>query len=389
MNKRVLCFTPWFPDVPGGREGNYIFDSVSAASDYSIDMKVLLSRPLHPLRKNCPDFFTFPKEWDLQLVRYPSIPRDYLRSLSNRMLRLSLAGPLCRYVKEHDIQLIHAHTEGMADVAAFVADKMCIPCVVTIHGINTSHRYLGTSAQKAYFSQALNRVDRVILVGEPLRDCFAGITGRQDHFRVVHNSFNLPSVPRIRSVFSSDLIRLISVSNLHEGKGIDLTIRALARLKDAGILDWHYQIVGDGYLRPQLEELVCNLELAEKITFVGAVPHAEVVTYLVEADVFVLPSYREAFGVAYLEAMSCGLLAIGVQGQGPSAFIRHGETGFLTVPRDVNDLANLLGDILREPLKMLEIAEQGMHEIVDNFSPQNHAKCLNDVYDELLAEERV
>jgi glycosyltransferase involved in cell wall biosynthesis len=387
MNKRVLCFTPWFPDSPGGREGNYIFDSVMAERDSFVDMKVLLVRPVHPCKRNRPDYTAFPADLDLKLVRYVSIPRDYFRTMSNKMLALSLTQPLLSYAKKHDVQLIHAHTEALAEVAAVVAEKLDIPCVVTIHGINTSSRYLATSAQKTYFRHALNRVSRVILVGEPLRDYFVGITGRDEHFRIVHNSFHLPCTPRTNAVFTGRILRLISVSNLHEGKGVDLTIRALARLKAAGFNHWHYKIVGDGYLRTQLEELVHTLDLEDQVVFVGAVPHAEVVNYLIQADLFVLPSYREAFGVAYLEAMACGLLAIGVQAQGPSAFIRHGETGFLTAPRDVDDLVKVLGMVMQAPLQMNEIAQRGKAEVVSGFSPQSHAKQLNGVYDELLAEK--
>jgi glycosyltransferase involved in cell wall biosynthesis len=388
MNKRVLCFTPWFPDLPGGREGNYIFDSVMAVSESSVDMKVLLARHLYPWKRSSPEFTAFPANLDLKLVRYPGIPRDYFRSLSNKLLALSLTQPLLRYAEKHGVQLIHVHTEALAEVAAIVAEKLNIPCVVTLHGINTSHRYLGTSRQKSYFRDVLNRVNRVILVGESLRDYFAGITGRDEHFRIVHNCFNMPCKSRTDGVLTGAILRLISVSNLHEGKGIDLTIRALAKLKSAGLKQWRYQIVGDGYLRAELEQLVRTLDLADQIVFVGAVPHAEVVNFLMEADLFVLPSYREAFGVAYLEAMACGLLAIGVQEQGPSAFILHGETGFLTAPKNVDDLSKVLAMVMHAPLNMRGIAEAGRIDVISKFSSQNHAGHLNHVYDELLAEIR-
>lgn len=385
MSCRVLCFTPWFPDVPGGREGNYIHDSVMALRDQAVKMNVLLARPWKPWKNNAPEFSAFPADLHLQLLRYPGIPRNYFRTVSNQLLAFSLSSRLHRYAKENDVQLIHAHTEALAPIAAAVAKALGIPSVVTIHGINTSKRYIGTAAQREYFRNALNGVDRVILVGEPLRNFFADIAGRDEHFRVVHNGFDLPKIALDRQVFSDRAIRLVSVSNLHEGKGVELTIQALGALKKQGYVDWHYKIVGDGYMRRQLESLVHSLGLEKQVDFVGAVPHAEVGNYLAQADVFVLPSYREAFGVAYLEAMACGLLTIGVQGQGPSAFIRHQQTGLLVAARDSDDLAKCLALVIRQPRQMKAIADQGKAEAVAGFSCRNHARQLLNVYNELLS----
>jgi glycosyltransferase involved in cell wall biosynthesis len=69
--------------------------------------------------------------------------------------------------------------------------------------------------------------------------------------------------------------------------------------------------------------------LDSKVELAGARPHEEIPQYLAAADVFILPSYREAFGIAYLEAMAAGLLVVGVRDQGPSAFIEHGISGLL------------------------------------------------------------
>lgn len=383
---RVLTLTPWFPDAPGGREGNYIHDSIMALRDEGVIVKVLVTRVWKPWQRNVLQHHLFPDDLDLCLVHYPSIPRDYMRSISNRMRFTALYKRVLELAKKHRVQIIHAHTEALAEVASTAARTLGIPSLVTIHGINTSKRYLGTVKQRAYFKRALNSCTRVILVGAPLHDFFAEITERDDHFRVVHNGFQLPLSSQQKELFCDPVYRLVSVSNLHDGKGIDLTLRALALLKAEGYDQWSYSVVGDGYMRSKWEALAIKLGLNDQVMFVGAVPHSRVADFLMKADIFVLPSWREAFGIAYLEAMACGLLTVGVEGQGAAAFIRHGETGFLCKPKNIEGIADTIRDIMRHPQAMQAIAEAGRIVATEDFSWQNHARKLHDVYRELVPQ---
>ena len=199
---------------------------------------------------------------------------------------------------------------------------------------------------------ALCAMKRVVLVGEPLRPYFAALAGRDDHFRVVPNGFAVPDrVADPRPEGWGPNLRWISVSNLHEGKGVDLTLQALARLRQAGSATWSYDIVGDGAERPRLEAMTDALGLRDRVTFHGRMPHDAAMRVLAQADVFVLPSYREAFGIAYLEAMALGLLAIGVSGQGPEAFIAHERTGLLVRPNDVESLFATMKSVLENARK--------------------------------------
>jgi len=386
---RVLCLTPWFPDRPGEREGNYIFDSVTALADAGVEIKVMVVRPWKPWKPNHFEIKAFNPALAIELYHYASIPRNYWRSLGNQIQFSTIYSRLKRAVQRHRIELIQAHTEGLAEIATAVARELGIGCVVTIHGINTSPRYLGKESQRRYFRQALNRCDRVVLVGEPLRSFFAELCGRDDHFRVVHNGFRLTGITtENRIICDGRVTRLISVSNLHEGKGIDLTLRALTQLKAKGVDNWHYIIVGDGYERPKLERLVAEAEIESRVTFHGEVPHTEVARLLGQADLFVLPSYREAFGIAYLEAMACGLAAIGVVGQGAAEFIRHGENGLLVPPRSIDALAGTIHYALSSPDEVRRLAVAGQRTAQDEFNWATHAGSLVSLFHDVIVESR-
>jgi glycosyltransferase involved in cell wall biosynthesis len=116
-------------------------------------------------------------------------------------------------------------------------------------------------------------------------------------------------------------------------------------------------------------------------------PHDAAMRVLAQANVFVLPSYREAFGIAYLEAMALGLLAIGVSGQGPEAFITHERTGLLVRPNDVESLVATMGAVLDNAGEMRRIATAGQRLVRVQFTWATHAQKLMAVYREALGEQ--
>lgn len=389
---RILCVTSWFPAFPGAQGGNFILDSVMALQALGHSVKVLVAQPWHPgwggllhpdwdRPRLCPE--THAASLGLEQVSYPSIPRNYLRTLSDRAIEWRVRPAIERAAQSFKPDVILAHTELIGRAAVAARSATSIPAAIVLHGINTAPR-LNTPAQLRAVGKALAAADRIVLVGEPLRDHFTPIAGRTDHFRIVQNGFRLPSAETCgeREAWGGPL-RFISVSNLHEGKGIDLNLQALGKLHRQGQSGWTYTIVGDGRERPSLEAMARELGIAAQVHFAGAVGHDAVYACLAKADVFVLPSYREAFGVAYLEAMACGLLAIGVRGQGPSAFIRDGETGLLVGPKDAGDLTACLKKIFENPAGMQAIAAKGRDFVRSEFTWQHHAEKMIGVLSEM------
>jgi glycosyltransferase involved in cell wall biosynthesis len=390
----ILCLTPWFPAYPGAHKGNFILDSLLSLEGYGHHIKVLVTQPWIPswLRMGLPTFGqsviqlnTHSKSFEIEVLQHLSIPRNYLRSLSSFFYRKKVEIAVRRIIARQGVDVILVHTELAAIGVTGIAKSMGIPVVVVLHGINTAPR-LNTPAQLNIVGKTLASCDRVVLVGEPLAEYFFPIVGRNDHFRVVHNGFRLPSLGNGKLPSSwSDKVHFISVSNLHEGKGIELNLQALGRLYENNIRNWVYTIVGDGWERLALEKVTEELGIAGQVKFIGAVSHDEVYQYLNDADVFVLPSYREAFGIAYLEAMACGLLTIGVLGQGPAAFINDHETGMLIPPRSVPALLDCLEEIISKPEEMQLIADAGRKFVRTEFTWQRHAENLTKVLQEVVA----
>jgi glycosyltransferase involved in cell wall biosynthesis len=390
MPYNILYITPWFPNAPEEVSGNFIYRSCEALAKAGISMVTLVVRPWTPkllglLRR---DWIRprlqkekFGSEFHLYESRYLSIPRYFLKQVTHFCYRHTTDRVIASLIKKFNIQLIHAHTELEA---GHLNKKFNLPVVMTLHGIETARRSLSTRARRKSLKKNLMGVNRVILVGEPLRPHFSEIAGSDNHFCIIHNGFFLPEGLNRAKEKSGPEIRIISVSNLAEGKGVDFSIQALDLVQKAGFKNWTYHIVGEGNERKKLEAMVKTYGLGDKVVFYGHQNHVQAINHLKKADVFLLPSYRESFGIANLEAMALGLLSIGVRGQGPEGFIKHGATGFLVPPRDVQSIAGLLTDILRRKIDWPAIAMAGCEHVRKNFTWDIHAQKLKALYGELL-----
>lgn len=391
----VLVITPWFPDHPNDQHGNFVLDSIDSLCALGHQVHVLVTRPFVPYflagakRRGCaaiqPEMFQ--RSFSLSCRQYLSIPRNYLRMVSNRLYRIGCAGAVRRALADYKIDVIHAHTELAGFLACAVAEVAGVPVVTTLHGINRDRRFLGGAGQPAFLRRAFSCPERLVLVGAPLYDFVRTYVDTLSHVRVVHNGFRVAGATpyRTRRVLNApEKVQIVSVANLVEGKGIDINLAALGRPEIARLLHWHYHVVGDGSLRHSLELQARELNIADRVTFHGRCNHDAVFRILSSCDVFSLPSAPEAFGVAYLEAMACGLLSIGVESQGPSSFIEDGRTGILIREQDVAGLASCILDIFKNPARYAGMAEAGREHVWQCCTLQAHAQAMSTVFHEAL-----
>lgn len=180
---------------------------------------------------------------------------------------------------------------------------------------------------------------------------------------------------------------LLSVSRLVSTKGIELNIRAIRRLVDK-YENLLYLVVGDGPERSALEQLTRDLKVTKHVRFIGQVPHEQAMEYISVCEVFAMPSWRETFGLVYLEAMAHGKPVIAVQGQGIDGTIIHGETGLLVKPRDVDSLVEALDFLLSRPEKARDMGERARQVVLENYTWEKSAEKAIEIYKEVLNESQ-
>lgn len=154
-----------------------------------------------------------------------------------------------------------------------------------------------------------------------------------------------------RSLGLPDRNVVLSVGRVEPLKGFDILLMAMASLDECS--DTVVVIVGGGReTNPEmlrLRSLSQTLGLGDSVIFAGAVPQSRLSVYYSAADVFVLPSYYESFGLVALEAMACGVPVIVSRVSGPRSFVKGGITGYLIDRRCPEPFAQRLDMLLHNP----------------------------------------
>ena len=180
----------------------------------------------------------------------------------------------------------------------------------------------------------------------------------------------------------SKLRRIVMVANLRPGKGHATLIAAapsiLERFPDA-----HFELVGDGTERQQLEQLVRARGLTSAFTFTG---HAEnVPERLAAADLFTLPSESEAFPNAVLEAMAAGLPIVASAVGGICEVVHPGQTGILVQPNDPQGLSDGICRLMTNSREAHALAAGGRSLVESQFSFDRMVSSIEQLYDQELS----
>jgi glycosyltransferase involved in cell wall biosynthesis len=225
------------------------------------------------------------------------------------------------------------------------------PAVVAFHGVEP---FVEQRCAAPWFRRHLEAAwrccDHFVLVGSPLRSHADQLGVPPESCSIISNGTAPPSEWNTRQRARQETRVVLSVSNLIGLKGIDLNLRALATIAgNRPELAWTYRVVGDGRERQTLEALARTLGIFDRVMFLGTLPREETLREFADCDIFSLPSWGEAFGIVYLEAMARGRPVIGVRGTGAGDIVTHEADGLLVEPRDLNTLITALERLLESP----------------------------------------
>ena len=267
---------------------------------------------------------------------------------------LALAVRMHEVVRSHRLDLLHVHYAIPHATSGWIAREMLeksgsgIKIITTLHG--TDITIVGQDPSfHAITKFSIEKSDHLTAVSNYLRDETERAFGCAGcNVQVIHNFIDPAVYDRsrysatLRQQLYGDRRVLMHVSNFRPVKRVGDVIRVFAQVQAA--IPSVLVMVGDGPDRLDAEKEARRLGVADSVSFLGKLD--AVAPLLAGADLFLLPSQNESFGLSALEALACGVPVIAANAGGIVEVVRPGETGALCAVGDVDGMARAAIDIL-------------------------------------------
>ena len=305
-----------------------------------------------------------------------------------------LTSKMVDVVKYEKLDLLHVHYAIPHASAAFMAKQILqsqgisIPYITTLHG--TDITLVGKDPSfEPVITFCINQSDAVTAVSESLKkDTYAHFnTTREIH--VIPN-FIAPNMEpsdissEVRRKYASDGEKILChVSNFRKVKRVEDVVRIFAEVNKE--LKSKLILAGDGPERYSVEKLVRDLEICDRVIFLGKVRDTAHVLEI--ADLFLLPSETESFGLAALEAMAVSVPVISSNTGGIPEVNIHGVTGYLSNVGDVEDMANNALKILKDD-EILNLFKVNALKRAHDFDLKKILPMYEKIYFDLVPDKR-
>lgn len=289
---------------------------------------------------------------------------------------LALAVRMHEVVRSHHLELLHCHYAIPHATSAWIAREMLREAGEDVHVITTLH---GTDitivGQDPSFYPitkfSIEKSDRITAVSQYLKEetCRAfGCDGPD--IDVIHNFID-PEVynrekypPLLKKQVGQSKPILMHISNFRTVKRVRDVVRIFAEVNRE--VPSVLVMIGDGPDRPAAEEEARMLGVADSVSFLGKLD--QIAPLLAAADLFLLPSQSESFGLSALEALASGVPVIGTNAGGLPEVVRDGETGVLGGVGDIPGMAAASLEILQDPKRWSEMSKLAAADARERFS---------------------
>jgi teichuronic acid biosynthesis glycosyltransferase TuaC len=387
---RVLIVSHLYPS-PGVERHLFVHEQARALRACGVDVRVVSPTPYAPRllwrdqrqrRRGQKPRRAVRDDIVAEYPRVLQLPRrvffDRLGDLAyHRVRRLSS-------VTRGRFDLIHAH-QALPDgaLAQRLAADLGIPYVVTVHGVDVYQHFRMGGAVERRARSVLAAADAVMANSSAVAGMLSPVVAPDRLTVVLNGTTGLGETVSPAAEYLPGESLVLTVGYLIERKGLSYLIDAIAGLRRSG-RRVHLAIAGDGPLRGPLAARARDAGVADSVHFLGRVPHARVLALMARCDVFALPSWDEAFGLVYTEAMAQGTPVIAGRGEGPEDFITDGVSGYLVPVRDAAALAVAIERLLADPPAAAAIGAAGRKAALA-LDWERNARLTGEVYDRVVA----
>lgn len=331
IKANYLTITPFFPNAADFR-GPFIYDQVKAIKETGqYNIVVLKPKP----------WYSFDKDYEfegIKIYRFTTfdLPSNILPGLFDFLSILSLKNKLKTIgIKNEAIEVVHAHVTGLGIYpVALKKNNPNIKSILQHHGFDVLSLENGKLYNQLwhrnwvrnYGINICNAIDLHVGVSKKTLSFLKNENNLKirDSY-VLYNGVDTAKFYPIQNRKAKSCFTLGCVGNFWALKDQLTLLKAVKILIDNGMNDLKVILVGTGTTLSICENYVTDNQLNEYIEFIEKIPHNQLVYFYNTLDLFMLPSYHEAFGCVYTEAYSCGIPFIAIENQGISELLPEDE----------------------------------------------------------------
>jgi L-malate glycosyltransferase len=304
----------------------------------------------------------------------------------------ALASTMVDVIRNNNLQLLHVHYAIPHASAAYMAKKILeqdglhIPVITTLHG--TDITLVGrdkTYAPVVAFS--INQSDAITAVSQNLKDETFTHFKIEKNIEVIHNfvdvqRFTRKPIDAFKKVIAPNGERvLLHASNFRKIKRVEDVVLIFNEVNKQ--IPSKLLFVGDGPERATAEQLCRQLGICDEVRFVGKQEQMEDI--LAIADLFILTSEYESFGLAALEAMAAGVPVVSTNAGGLPEIMIQGVTGYMADVGDVKTLSRQAVEILQDDDRLQQFKNNAAEQ-ANSFDIKNIVPLYEKLYDEVLSQ---
>ncbi len=307
----------------------------------------------------------------------------------------ALAGKIIEVAKFEKLDIIHAHYAIPHAISAYLAKQILGPqsgmkIVTTLHG--TDITLIGLEPDYLPVMKfSIEQSDGVTAVSRFLREKTLTNYQIDKDIQVIPNFVDINKYHRIDATEICHSLAphrekvLIHVSNFRNVKRVQDVVRIFNLVLQK--VPSKLLLVGDGPDRSSCEQLVRELNITDKVKFLGK--QLELVPLLSASDLFLMPSQSESFGLSALEAMACELPVVATSIGGLPELIIHGETGYIAEIGDIDRMARYAVELLTNDARYKLFAAASRKRAVEMFSADKVVNQYERYYEQVLSEQSV
>lgn len=303
---------------------------------------------------------------------------------------LALSSKLFDVISKHKIDVLHVHYAIPHAYAAYMAKKILkengynIPIITTLHG--TDITLVGNNPfYKPAVTFSINKSDIVTCVSKSLMEDTREFFGIKREIKVIPNFIDIDKYAKKHNLCQGNMLAqddekiIVHVSNFRPLKRIIDVLKIFEKINQK--INSKLIMVGDGPDKKKAKDFLRKNNLKNKVIFLGKT--SEVDEILCSSDLFLLPSEKESFGLAALEAMAFGVPVISSNAGGISEVNTHGVSGFLSDVGNVDEMGRNAVAILKDPTILDKYKSQAKKEAL-RFDTKNIVPLYESVYETAL-----